>query len=212
MKRWTLSIIIITLILNINGFTANGSGHNDTNNQEGTLNEINSTNVESDFYKNNQEENKKLSFNELINLDKPSIEDAKDFNLSLKNGSVIMFSKDNSREHEIYNISNLDKFIDSFNSGEEAYVRVIKGSLKLDGTFILNKLDEYETDGKYIKTTSYDVSSDKNELIGGKPIYAAKITKTVLDDGIRYSICGSKDTPDDMGATVISFGNDDVKN
>ena len=76
----------------------------------------------------------------------------------------------------------------------------------------MNKLDEYETDGKYIKTTSYDVSSDKNELIGGKPIYAAKITKTVLDDGIRYSICGSKDTPDDMGATVISFGNDDVKN
>lgn len=51
MKRWTLSIIIITLILNINGCTANGSGHNDTNNQEGTLNEINSTNVESDFNK-----------------------------------------------------------------------------------------------------------------------------------------------------------------
>ena len=88
---------------------------------------------------------------------------------SLKNGSVIMIDRDNSKEQEVYNIASLDKFIDSFNNGKEGYVRVIKGTIKKDGTFLVNKLEEYETDGKVIKDLVYDTYADKNKFVPGRP-------------------------------------------
>lgn len=103
----------------------------------------------------------------------------------------------------------MDKFVDLFNSGKEGYVRVIKGLLKPDGAISINKLDEYETDGNVIKVTTYD---SYNELTLGNPIYASKIIKTYPDGSVRYSILDSNDTPDNMGATVISFDNSNVKN
>lgn len=211
MKRYVLSIIIVALILSINGCTKNESTYKDINNKSEILTETTSTEEESDFDKNDEDKNKDLesSFQEIMDIDKPSINDAKDLDVSLKNGSVIMISKANSVEKEIYNISMLDKFIDSFNSGKEGYVRVIKGTLKADNTFLINKLDEYETDGKIIKSLTYNAY---NELTPGKPIYAEKIVKTYSDSGVRYAILESNDTQDNMGATVISFDNCEVKN
>ena len=95
------------------------------------------------------------------------------------------------------------------NSGKEAYVRVIKGRLKADNTILINKLDEYETDGKIIESLAYDAY---NELKPGKPMYAVKIVKTYSDGGVRYAMLDSDDIQDNMGATVISFDNCQVKN
>lgn len=211
MNKYVLPIVIATLILSINGCTKNENTNKDINNSSeiliGTTSDDEDNDVNKDYkYKN---ENLESLFQEITDLDKPSIEDAKDFDLSLKNGSVIMISKGNSKEHEVYNISMLDKFIDSFNSGKKGYVRVIKGILKTDNTFLINKVDEYETDGKIVKSLAYDAY---NELTPGKPRYEAKIIKKCLDGGVRYSILDSNNTPDDMGATVISFNNCDVKN
>jgi len=168
----------------------------------------------SDLKKTNKEDAKDLggSFKEIIDLKKPNIEDARDFEASLRNGSVIMISRENSEELEVYNISMLDKFLDSFNNGKQGYVCVIKGTLKTDGKILVNKLEEFETDGKVIKDTAYDTYSDKNKFIQGKPTYPAKMVKTYPGDGIRYAILESKDTPDNMGGTVISFNKNSIKN
>ena len=102
--------------------------------------------------------------------------------------------------------------VNLFNSGKESYVRVIKGRLKADGKFSINKLDEYKNDEKVIKSILYDVYSNKNELIAGKPVYASKIIKTYPDGSVRYSILDSNDTSDNMGLTVISFDKLSIKN
>lgn len=161
-----------------------------------------------------EEEAKELeaSFQEISDLKMPYIEEARNFEKSLKNGSVIMINRDNSQEHEVYNIASLDKFIDSFNNGKEGYVRVIKGGIEKDGTFLVNKLEEYETDGKVIKDLVYDTYADKNKFVQGKPRYCPKMAKVSTDDAIRYAILESKDTPDNMGGTVISFYKSSIKN
>ena len=42
--------------------------------------------------------------------------------------------------------------------------------------------------------------------------YSPKMVKMSSDDAIRYAILESKDTPDNMGATVISFYKSSIKN
>ena len=90
-------------------------------------------------------------------------------------------------------------------------MRVIKGTIKKDGTFLVNKLEEYETDGKVIKDLVYDTYADKNKFVQGSPGYYPKMVKTYTDNTIRYAILESKDTPDNMGATVISFDKNSIK-
>ena len=162
--------------------------------------------------KNEEVKELETSFQEISDLKKPDIEEARDFEASLKNGSVIMIDRDNSEEQEVYNIASLDNFIDSFNNGKEGYVCVIKGIIEKDGTFLVNKLEEYETDGKVIKDLVYDTYADKNKFVPGSPTYSPKMVKTYTDNAIRYSILQSKDTPDNMGATVISFYKSSIKN
>ena len=91
-------------------------------------------------------------------------------------------------------------------------MRIIKGTVEDDGKISVNKLDEYETDGKVVKHLGYDSYADKNKFIPGRPTYSPKIVKTCSDNAIRYAILESKDTPDNMGATVISFDKNSIKN
>ncbi|WP_160687111.1 DUF4362 domain-containing protein [Clostridium sp. C2-6-12] len=213
MKKYILLVSILTVVLIISGCT-NSKNSNDTIDNKSTVsNETTSAQEKNDLEKTKIEEAKELeaSFQEISDLKKPDIEEARNFEKSLKNGSVIMISRDNSKEHEVYNIASLDKFIDSFNNGNEGYVRVIKGGINKDGTFLVNKLEEYETDGKVIKDLVYDTYADKNKFVPGKPCYSPKMTKVSTDDAIRYAILESKDTPDNMGATVISFDKSSIK-
>jgi len=213
MKRYILLASIVTVTLVASGCTSNKNNKETMNKKSGFSSEIASTQQKSNVAKSNAEIAKELeaSFKEIKDFKKPNIEDARDFQASLRNGSVIMVSRENSSELEVYNISMLDKFLDSFNNGKEGYVRVIKGTLKSDGKIMVNKLEEYETDGKAIKSIGYDTYADKNKFIPGKPTYSQKIVKTCPGDGIRYAILESKDTPDNMGATVISFNKSSIK-
>ena len=203
MKKYMLLAIIFTLI-----FTVSGCSNNKP------ANSISSSN-----YKNNyvttknityDEKNLETSYRQPMNLTEPSTDDAKNFNTSIKNGSVIMVSKNNS--NEVYNISMLDKFIDAFSSGKPSYVRVIKVMIDINGTYLVNKLDAYETDGKIIKDTSYDTYSNKNKFVPASPIYFSQIVKTGNGNLIRYAALESKNTPDYMGATIISFDKSCIKN
>ncbi|GLC30236.1 DUF4362 domain-containing protein [Clostridium omnivorum] len=214
MKRYILLAGIAAITLVISGCTNNKNSIETVKNNSTVSTEIASTQEKSDLKKPNEDEIKALeaSFKEIKDLKKPDIEVARDFKGSLGNGSVIMLSRDNSSPQEVYNISMLDKFLDSFNSGKEGYVRVVKGTLKSDGKLLVNKLTEYETDGKVIKETVYDTYADKNKFIPGKPTYSPKMAKTYPGNGIRYAILESKDTPDNMGATVISFDKSSIKN
>lgn len=202
MKKYVLLACTAAMILVISGCT-NNKNTNKTVSSEAKV----YTNTSID-----EKETKDLeaSYQEKNDLKKRDIEEARNFKTSLKNGSVIMVSKEN-KEAEVYNIEVMDKFLASFNSGKEAYVRVIKGTIKDDGTFLVNKLEEYETDGKIIKDTVYDTYADKNKFTKGKPIYCPKMVKTYSDNGIRYAILDNKDTADNMGATVISFNKNSIK-
>jgi hypothetical protein len=215
MKKYILLVIIVTVFLNISGCANNKNTNETKNNEAAVSDETIKAQENNDLEKAKiQEEAKELEalYKEISDIKKPDIEEARDFEKSLKNGSVIMISRDNSTEHEVYNIASLDKFIDSFNNGKEGYVRVIKGGIKKDGTLLANKLDEYETDGKVIKHLVYDTYADKNKFVPGRPSYSPKMTKVSTDDAIRYAILQSKDTPDNMGATVISFYKSSIKN
>lgn len=209
MKEYILLVSIVTAVLIISGCTNNKNTNETMNNESAVSGETIKTQEESGL-----EEAKELetSFQEISDLKKPDIEEARDFEASLKNGSVIMIDRDNSKEQEVYNIASLDKFIDSFNNGKKGYVRVIKGVIEKDGTFLINKLEEYETDGKVIKDLVYDTYADKNEFVPGSPRYSPKMVKRYSDNAIRYAILESKDTPDNMGATVISFDESSIKN
>lgn len=214
MKKYILLVSIVTVVLIISGCTNNKNTNETMNNESAVSGETTKTKEESDLEEAKKEEVKELetSFQEISDLKKPDIEEARDFEASLKNGSVIMIDRDNSKKQEVYNIESLDKFIDSFNNGKEGYVRVIKGIIEKDGTFLVNKLEEYETDGKVIKDLVYDTYADKNKFVPGRPTYSPKMAKTYTDNGIRYAILESKDTPDNMGATVISFDKSSIKN
>lgn len=209
MKRYILLASIVSVVLIINGCT-----NKNINSSSNVSNKTNTTQENSDSKDAIMKEEKALgaSYKKNNDLKKSDIEEARNFQTSLKNGSVIMISRGDNKELEVYNIAMLDKFIDSFNNGKEAYVRIIKGIIKDDGTFLVNKLDEYETDGKVIKHTGYDTYANKNKFIQGKSDYFPKIAKTSSGNGIRYAILESKDTPDNMGATVISFDKSSIKN
>ncbi|QAA32924.1 DUF4362 domain-containing protein [Clostridium manihotivorum] len=210
MKRYGVLTSIILVALITTGCTSSKS----VSKTVSTVSTTNANVKNVDSQKNAEEESENLGklFKENNALKKPNIDEARDFKLSLSNGSVIMLSKESSSELEVYNISSLDKFIDSFNNGKAGYVRVIKGTLKNDGPLLVNKLEEYESDGKIIKDLAYDTYSNKDKFLPGTPTYCAKMVKEASGDGIRYSILLSKDTPDNMGATVISFDKSSIKN
>jgi hypothetical protein len=213
-KRYILLTSIATMILVIIIGCRNNNSNETINNESTVYTETDATQEASDLKEAKIKEANELesSFQELSDLKKPDIEEARDFEASLRNGSVIMFERDNSNELEVYNISMLDKFVDSFNNGKEGYVRIIKGTMDDNGKLWVNKLDEYETDGKVVKHLGYDSYADKNKFIPGRPTYYPKIAKTYSDNAIRYAILESKDTPDNMGATVISFDKSSIKN
>lgn len=215
MKKHILLVSSIVAVLIISGCTNNKNSSETMNNKSTVATEITKTQEDDDLEKTKiKEEEKELeaSFQELSDLKKPDIEEARDFEKSLKNGSVIMIDRDNSKDQEVYNIASLDKFIDSFNNGKEGYVRVIKGTIKKDGILLVNKLEEYETDGKSIRELVYDTYADKNKFVPGSPSYSPKMAKRDSGDAIRYETLQSKDTPENMGATVISFYKSSIKN
>lgn len=212
MKRYILLASIIIIVLAISGCT-NNKNSNETMKSKSIVSSKTTTIQEKSDSKNaiiEEEKALEASYQEKSDLKKPNIEEARDFEASLKNGSVIMVSRDKSNKLEVYNISTLDKFIESFNNGKECYVRVIKGTI-VDGKLLVNKLEEYETDGKVIKDLGYDSYADKNKFIPGSPTYSPKMVKTCSANGIRYAILESKDTPDNMGVTVIGLDKNSIK-
>lgn|GEM_PF-1271089 len=213
MKKYILLAGTVAVVLVISGCTNNKQSNETMNSKPTISNKTTATQKKSDSKKANEEVDKDLgaSYKEINDLNKPNIEDARNFETSLENGSVIMISRDNSTEKEVYNISMLDKFLDSFNNGKEGYVRIIKGSI-VSGKLLVNKLDEYETDGKVIKVTVYDTYTDKNKFMQGTPGYFPKMAKISSGNAIRYALLESKDTPDNMGATIISFDKSSIKN
>ncbi|WP_026884270.1 DUF4362 domain-containing protein [Clostridium akagii] len=213
MKKYILLLSIVTVVLVISGCTNNKYSNETMNNKTITSNKATTTQEKSDLKNVNEHEGKNLeaSFKEINDLKKTNIEDARNFEASLKNGSVIMISRDDSENLEVYNISMLDRFLDSFNNGKEGYVRIIKGTI-VSGKLLVNKLDELETDGKVIKDTVYDTYTYKDKFTAGTPVYSSKIVKTYPNNGIRYALLENKETPDNMGTTVISFNKNSIKN
>jgi hypothetical protein len=214
MKKYILLASMIIVVLVISRCTNNKNSNEPIINKDKVSNEITTTQENNDFEKAKikaEVEELESAFQENNNLKKPDIEEARDFETSLRNGSVIMIERDYSKEREVYNIGNLDKFLESFNNNKEGYVRIIKGMIEHD-KFLVNKLDEYETDGKVIKHLVYDSYADKNKFIPGRSSYSPRMAKSSPDNSIRYSILQSKDTPDNMGATVISFDKSWIKN
>lgn len=143
---------------------------------------------------------------------KSDIEDARSFESSMNNGSVMLISTSSSYKLEVYNIQELDKFIECFNNGKGGYVRIIKGKL-IDDEFLVNELMELECDDKkVVKLTPYDPYKNKDKFTSGESKYFDQIIKLTVDDGSRYVVVPNKNTDPDMALTLISFDNDCIKN
>ena len=192
MKRYILLACIVTIVLVIGGYTNIKSNIETTNNKSIISTESLISPLKIDFKKAN-------------------IEEARDFGESLKNGSVIMVSRDDSTELEVYNIAVLDKFIKEFSNKKEGYARIIKGTIK-DGKLLVNKLQELESDGKTIKSVQYDCYAHKDTFTPVKPLYFPKIGKSDTEKSLRYTLCPTTDTIDSEGALLISFYKNSIKN
>ena len=192
MKKYTLVISIVTVGLVFSGCTNIKSSRDGTDNKSTVSTKTLTTQGKSD-------------------LNKANIEEARDFKSSLNNGSVIMVSRDNSNKLEVYNISMLDKFIESFNNHKEGYVRIIKGTL-VDGKILVNSLQELESDGKIVKNVGYDCYSNKDTFTPVNPNYFPKIGKSDTKNTLRYTLCPTTQTPDSEGALLISFEKNSIKN
>jgi bla regulator protein BlaR1 len=121
-------------------------------------------------------------------------------------GNVVMVSDLNSNTNEVLNTARIDAFMDNFKNGKVDQIRIIKYGKEGDKVFT-NKLMDLETDGTNLKLFSYDTySKDKRYKKPFDPSYFIKITKQTYEKGgVRYAIHDTKEDPDNMGMTLISF-------
>lgn len=129
---------------------------------------------------------------------------------AISDGNIVMLST-SSTENNVYNISRLDEFINNINSGKKDKIRIIKYALQGNKTLI-NKLEDVEFDGQKLMHVGYNTYAKTGDTSKPIPVVFAKIGRSSSNNGIRYSICESKDTPDNMGANLISFFKSNIKN
>lgn len=161
-----------------------------------------------------QEKNNEISNNNVKTSGVPDsgyIDD--EYSVMIRNGSVVVLDKHiegNKFIQEVYNTANLDKFIDNFNSGKQDKIRIVKYNFESARVWI-NKLMDLECNNRELKLISYDVHSIDTSYKKVEEKTFAKITKEVVDGGIRYSVHESKDEPDNMGVTILSFSKSSLK-
>jgi hypothetical protein len=101
---------------------------------------------------------------------------------AIKDGNIVMImyldkiSNITGNDMEIYNINNLDKFIQNTEKGIVGNIRVIKYASSENKTWV-NSLCDLSYDGKSIKDIGYDVYSNPNKFISNEPYYSLKMLK-----------------------------------
>lgn len=136
--------------------------------------------------------------NKSLNLDK-----------AIKDGNVVMIfyldtvSNKTHNNMEIYNINELDDFMENMKKGKRDKVRIVKYANSKNGIWV-NKLYDLEYDGKKILDIEYDVYSNPNAFIPSQSLVFHKIVKRDYIDGTWYGIC-LKEINNSQGASLISF-------
>jgi bla regulator protein BlaR1 len=195
-KTLLLGIMLIVLIgaVCLTGKVSkadSGTGLNNNNNSEIALNE----GTKGEASKKN--ENTQLDITDEVSNDIKAMVDK---------GNIVMVSDLNSNTNEVLNTARIDTFMDNFKNGKVDQIRIIKYGKEGDKVFP-NKLMDLETDGTTLKLFSYDTySNDKRYKKPLVPDDFIKITKQTYEKGgVRYAIHETKEDPDNMGMTLISF-------
>lgn len=140
------------------------------------------------------------------------------FEKAIENGYIVEIgsSKPSSDElhfeikQEIYNIKNLDSFMENTKNKNIDKIRVVKYAREEGNTWV-NKLYDLEYDGKKIKETVYDVYSNPNVFIASTPIYFDKIIKRNYPNDLWYGMCKSDDKEENC-FTLISLKKSSIVN
>ncbi|GAA0177126.1 hypothetical protein SH2C18_04090 [Clostridium sediminicola] len=136
---------------------------------------------------------------------------------AIKNGNIVMISfldkpsiKTNN-DHEIYNIKNLDRFMENVNQGKKDKIRIVKYVRKDEKTWV-NKLYDLEYDGHKIFNTAYDTYSDPNAFIPSSDPYGSDyIEKRDYPNDLWYGgITENKEGK--KGYSIISFKKSSIIN
>lgn len=163
-------------------------------------------------YINNYNKKKSVNLNskKYINVAYSKTLNLKDMNSAIKNGNVIMISnidaKTGKSNDEVYNINKLDEFIKSYKAGKDSKVRIIKYA-RQDSKIWINQLYDLEYKENKLYVISYNTYGNGNK----EKIQVYGIEKISSGNMIRYAILQNKNTPNNMGATLISFPMDSVK-
>lgn len=136
---------------------------------------------------------------------------------AIKNGNIVMISfldkpsiKTNN-DHEIYNIKNLDRFMENVNQGKKDKIRIVKYVRKDEKTWV-NKLYDLEYDGHKIFNTAYDTYSNPNAFIPSSDPYGSDyIEKRDYPNDLWYGgITENKEGK--KGYSIISFKKSSIIN
>ncbi|MCE5220613.1 MAG: DUF4362 domain-containing protein [Clostridium sp.] len=108
----------------------------------------------------------------------------------------------------MYNINNLDDFMENIKNGKKDELRIVKYAYEGGRTWI-NKLYDLEYNGKKIKYIVYDTYSNPNIFIPSEPSYYDKIIRRDYPNDLWYGICSVSDKEDDC-ATLISLNKSSI--
>lgn len=153
--------------------------------------------------------------NEDIKTDEAFNNKAYNLQKSIDNGDIARISYSDSKGNEIsqkiYNVNNLDSFIENYKNEKKGKVRIVDFASNETGTWI-NKLCDLEYDGKQIIFTGYDTYLNPDKFIPWGPQYYAKVGKTEYKDTVRYSLVLRTEDSDANGAGLMSFRSSDIIN
>jgi hypothetical protein len=128
---------------------------------------------------------------------------------AIKHGNIVMISYLDSvsgktkNNHEMYNISKLDNFIENIKKGKKIKVRIVKYEKNKTGTWV-NKLLDLEYDGHKIIDTEYDVYTNPNDFIPVEKTYSDFMKKREYTDGLWYGLC-TRNASGESCYSLISF-------
>ncbi|MCE5221777.1 MAG: DUF4362 domain-containing protein [Clostridium sp.] len=117
--------------------------------------------------------------------------------------SLDLVSSKTHNDTKIYNINNLDDFMENIRNGKKDAIRIVKYAYEGGSTWV-NKLYDLEYNGKKIKYIVYDTYLNPNEFIPSEPSYYDKIIRRDYPNDLWYGICSVSNKGDDC-ATLISL-------
>lgn len=125
--------------------------------------------------------------------------------VAIKNGNLVIFKNESGEISEIYNLSNLDKFINDINLNKKSNISILEYTTEDKSLIRFVNLQDIESGIKYM---NYDCTSKKYFKVSDLK-YFSKFEKQKNGQNIKYVLLNNKDTNEDF--TVMKFNKNSIK-